>query len=131
RMEESLNRSRSYPFTAPCVVPALLRRTSEHPQTPPRHLSGAHIPPPRRETGPANLLAVEPSSPANRVFLFSQRSDAMLPESAAYPTHQIRSEEPGPPSPSPCCSPRSAGACMRESSRRTAVRERSSGHATI
>jgi hypothetical protein len=48
-----------------------------------------------------------------------------------YPDRLIRLEEKCPPSPSPCCSPRSAGACKHESIRLTAVRERSSGHATI
>jgi len=39
-MEESLNRSQSYCVSPLCALcHALLRRTSEHPQTPRRHLS--------------------------------------------------------------------------------------------
>jgi hypothetical protein len=82
RMEEILNRSRSYRVHRSVRVPALLRGTPVRSQTPRRYLSGARILRPGLETGSANPLAAEPSPPANRVFLFSQRSDAMRPESS-------------------------------------------------
>src|ERR1019366_8737571 len=84
RMEEIPNPSRTA-FTAPCDVSALLGDTPVRPQTPRRYQLGARILPPGLETGSANPLAAEPNPPANRVFLFSQTSDARRPGSSVYP----------------------------------------------
>src|SRR5271157_3872625 len=72
-------------FTAPYDVSALLGDTPVRPQTPRRYQLGARILPPGLETGSANPLAAEPNPPANRVFLFSQTSDARRPGSSVYP----------------------------------------------
>jgi hypothetical protein len=71
-------------FTAPCDVSALLGDTPVRPQTPRRYQLGARILPPGLETGSANPLPAEPNPPANRVFLFSQTSDARRPGSPLF-----------------------------------------------
>jgi len=106
RMEEIPNRSRSC-HAHRSVRPSVASRNSRTPANTVARSDGSPHLPPALETGSANPLAAEPNPPANRCSS-SLEVDARPPESSAYPDHPIRSEEPGPPSPSLYCSQRSA-----------------------
>src|ERR1035438_9643240 len=72
----------SIPYSIPAINMALFLGST--PSKTATISIGARILPPGLETGSANPLAAEPNLPANRVFLFSQTSDAWRPGSSVY-----------------------------------------------